>query len=428
MKTLFVILILALALGAGYWKTQHPEVPITALPNSASSALSRLGDGFQAIRDGSDDRIAEVEAATAERARLSNRIDKLSRGISNNTGVSSTASTSALPDSSEIAAMVDQRVASVETRLDQALQNINRRATLAATAAAAAASDSQNETQDTSAITAAVEERIASVEQRIDQVVRNIDKRLDEEIGLRTEAEGELRSILSDLEGALGSVESRTDTLSSGLAEAGSEGSGNAAALSAVIDSRLTEMEARIGGAADSSRLEFIVGQLEENAELLDTLKQRQDDTQSLIGSLNDRLDELTTRTESTRIDDQQADIRQQLANLESQLSASDEQTNVSDFNESLESSRERIRVLEQRLQELPVTSTAADEALKAQIDLEAQIATLTKQIEGMPNQVKKEVNQLASDSFVTREELAKQKAGKNREYKIYFDRNSTVV
>jgi len=52
MKTLLALLVVTIAVAAGYWKTQYPDATLDDVKLGASNTLERAKSGFQTFKDG----------------------------------------------------------------------------------------------------------------------------------------------------------------------------------------------------------------------------------------------------------------------------------------------------------------------------------------------------------------------------------------
>jgi outer membrane protein OmpA-like peptidoglycan-associated protein len=211
------------------------------------------------------------------------------------------------------------------------------------------------------------------------------------------------------------------------------------ASLSAGIDERFGALEDRLATVNDDSRL---INGLNEQIDTLKaeiaSLKEQSATTDKSIGEISTNIDGLKTANESLSIETVQAEIRDQLASVQSQLENDRAADNSSDLEALIDTTRNRINSLEQRVQELPASSEEADNALQSQSALESQITALEKRLEAINttdpelastlSDVQQQIDQLASQSFVTREDLQAQSEGRTVEYKIYFDSNSAGI
>lgn len=389
MKTLFGLLILALVLAGGYWKTQHPEATVDDLRNQATATIDRLKGGLTAVREGGGTASGKQQQITAEQQALQTRLaaledDLAQTSIDNNT--------------------VLERVDALNGRLDLMTR--------------------QRE-QDT------VAEDVAAVDQRLDALDASVTQLLASTNSRQTE----LLSDLSTMGEKTDSLEARVDTLSSSPDD--TDESTPAATLNAPVDLRLAQIEKKLATTnADSRQLQSLTEQINDITQNIAALDTRLKNTKAPAATSNPPIQ---SSGETASIDTLQTDISEQLEALQTQVENSGKSTDVESLISSLEATSDRIQTLEQRVQELPASSNEADSAQQMQNALQSQIAALEKRLSSTFSQpdpallnsiaeVKKQVDQLASQSFVTREELQAKQKGRNIKYKIYFERNSTAV
>ena len=140
----------------------------------------------------------------------------------------------------------------------------------------------------------------------------------------------------------------------------------------------------------------------------------------------------------SLSIETVQAEIRDQLALVQSQFESNAASDNTEALENLLNATRSQIQDLESRVQALPASSSEASNAQEIQTALEAQIVALEDRL-GQINSadpelantltnVQNKVEELASQQFVTKEDLRAQQEQRAVQYKIYFDRNSSEI
>ncbi|MCK5920431.1 MAG: hypothetical protein KAG66_05790, partial [Methylococcales bacterium] len=276
-----------------------------------------------------------------------------------------------------------------------------------------------------------VAEDVAAVDQRLDA----LDSSVTQLLASTNSRQTELLSDLSTMGEKTDSLEARVETLSSNPDDTGE--SAPAATLNASVDLRLAQIEKKLTTAnADSRQLQSLSDQLtgiNKKIAAFDTRLKSTNASSATSQSL------VQSSSEAASIDTLQTDISEQLKALQTQVESSGKSTDVESLISSLEATSDRIQTLEQRVQELPASSNEADNAQQMQNALQSQIAALEKRLSSTFSQpdpallnsiaeVRKQVDQLASQSFVTREELQAKQKGRNIKYKIYFERNSTAV
>lgn len=505
MKALLLILIGGLGLGAVYWKTQHPEGTVDDLKTHASATATRLKSGFEAIKDGGptgverdvaltnrlddlEQRLAsnqnttpsgDVPASAGLQSRLDNaerRLDetdtRLSEALARVTAADTklTETLGLLSESEANIAETQSLLTASEARLKQSQTNdSNLQATVDARIRENAAKIADvadlkpeltrmaKENDDINAKLDAQDNRVNLIvrrldEQTLDQSITDLSTRLDQvgdSLANLTEANERLTNKLdtdiASVAETADNLNSRINTLSS--TSAGGADAVDADALSTVtanIDQRFQSMETKLATVnTDSRRIANLSSELNDTREKLKALEADKAATETELATLKQSLQELRTKGESLSIDTVQSEIRQQLSTLQSQVDSDASSENVEVLTSLLDATTDRIQVLEQRVQDLPASSSAADTALQTQSALEAQIAGLKRRIESIPqgtstelvtsinstiSEVREEVDELKAQSFVTQADLRAQQQGSSVEYKIYFNRNSTQI
>ena len=505
MKALLLILIGGLGLGAVYWKTQHPEGTVDDLKTQASATATRLKSGFEAIKDGGptgverdvaltnrldelEQRLAssqnttpsgDVPASSGLQSRLDEaerRLDetdtRLSEALARVTAADTklTETLGLLSESEANVAETQSLLSASEARLKQSQANdSNLQATVDArirenSAKIAAVADLKpeltrmaKENDDINAKLDAQDNRVNLIvrrldEQTLDQSITELTNRMDQvddSLASLTEANEKLSDKLdtdiASVAETADNLNSRINTLSSASADGANAVDADAlSTVTANIDQRFQSMETKLATVnTDSRRIANLSSELNDTREKLKALEADKAATATELATLDKSLQELRTKGESLSIDTVQSEIRQQLSTLQTQVDSDASSENVEVLTTLLDATTDRIQVLEQRVQDLPASSSAADAALQTQSALEAQIAGLKRRIESIPqgtstelvtsinstiSEVREEVDELKAQSFVTQADLRAQQQGSNVEYKIYFNRNSTQI
>ena len=178
-----------------------------------------------------------------------------------------------------------------------------------------------------------------------------------------------------------------------------------------------------------------------ELAGRLEALAERDARREDAFAALEASVGDLTTRSDALSIDAVQGEVRDELQSLAAEVGSDTaaEGSDTAGLVAALEATRTRVAELEERVRGLPASSPAADDAQQTQSALESQIRALGRRIETLPqapdaaladglDDVRERVAELSSQGFVTQEELRAQVQGRNVEYKIYFDKNSTEI
>ncbi len=446
MMKLLLLALLALGLGGGVWKAQNPEGTIKDLKTQSTNTLSR-------VKSGVETGVASIVNYDADNPSETNETDNATAS-ENSSGEQTATDLAALVEEklSENTSSLSNSLASVQGTLDERAATVE-----AITAAVAELGEAQ---QETLARTDAGSERQEAIERRLDLLATQIDEKtaggkLDELTatlltqqeqitGLQAdlvERESSLDKSVSDMKAQTRDLDLRLGTLLVGASAGANSGSTDPEtleALSVSIDDRLKSMEDRLTTVnSDSQRIGELNDQLASAREKIAELEQNYTQTTEAMNDLDSSIQALSTGSDSLSIDAIQAQIRGELANVQTQIdSASD--NNTTQLESLLETTRNRIQTLEQRVQDLPESSSEADDALQNQNALQAQIANLEQRLEGLSssdpaledtvNNVKEQVEQLSSQEFVTREDLLASEQSESIEYKIYFERNSTDI
>lgn len=425
MKSLLALLLLGIALGIGFWKTQYPDKTFEELTGGAGSSLGKitssvaaLATGGAAAQDALNGRLDNIEAELVETQRTADpsvingrltdaerrmeateaQLGQLDQSIGEQSGVLSALTTGPTA--------VAAQVSSLDSRLDL----LNRRI------------DEQSQQFNAESINSALNDLDSKITQLQDDQTRGRD---------------EQNATLAGMDEKIDAFEARLNTLSS---DAGNGQSEAVASVNAQIDQRLALLENKLGTTnADSLRIESMTNELSASRVKMTALESSVTETNQQIAELNSTIDRLKTSSESTSIDDQQAKLRVQLSNLQNQMTQVGANSDVAELTSALQSTRERIQVLEQRVIDLPASSTEATDATQAQSALQAQISALEDKLSnstGTPDpklansisEVQEKVSALAAKGYVTQEELRAQQEAKSTEYRIYFEPNSTAI
>lgn len=411
---------LGIALGIGYWKTEYPDTTFEELSGGAGEGLNKVKGS-----------IATLTGGGAAQEAISGRLDTIE---------------AELVDADP--AVINGRMSDAERRMDASEAQLGQ---LDQTI------DENNNVL--SALTTgptAVAAQVSSIDGRLDLLNRRIDEQSQQfnadsiNTGLsdlnteltqlqddQKRAQDEQNATLSGMGEKINAFEARLNTLSS---DAGNGQSEAVASVNAQIDQRLALLENKLDTTnSDSLRIESMTNELSASRVKMNALESTVTETNQQLATLNSTIDELKTRSESTSIDDQQSKLRVQLANLQNQMTQAGANTDVAELTSALQVTRERIQTLEQRVVDLPASSTEATDATQAQSALQAQIQALENKlanVEAAPDpklansisEVEQRVSALVAKGYVTQEELRAQQEAKSTEYRIYFERNSTAI
>lgn len=457
MKKLLLTAALGLGLGGGAWKYQNPEGTLEDFRTQASATTERIKVGMNAVRTSNPAIIKErEEQQTSEQLRqqadseaLAARLEKLEEVV--------------LPPNDDQSPN-DATIVGVQTNDTENLaQQAGDKAISSSLESTIATLQASIQTMESDS--AAGLARANAIDSRLELLMRRVEEQtfaLDiasvkeglqvlgaDVLDLQSTIKLQETSLASDIAGVneqTDALDNRLDTLAS-LAQQGAVSEGSAdelagpalATLSAGIDERFGALEDRLQTVnSDSRRLGGLDKQLLALQTEIALLKTQMSETDSSVGEISANIDGLKTASESMSIETVQAEIRDQLASVQSQLENDRATDNSSELEALIDITRNRIRTLEQRVQELPASSEEADTALQSQSALESQITALERRLESInqadPNlantlsDVQQQVEELASQSFVTQADLKAQSEGRTVEYKIYFDSNSATI
>jgi outer membrane protein OmpA-like peptidoglycan-associated protein len=402
MKTLIVLLLAALGLGAAYWKLEHPDATVDDLKAGALSTVDRAKTGFEAFRNKSSDaasmsamgtstigastigtsatgtsgaeptvpaldstvvygRLTDAErrmdATDQKIERLTNSIDTLVSDTDEKiTQLSDSVTTAAAETEqqfNQLTATTEMLAADIET-VASSLGNLNDNvATSAGTATSTASDISELQTRlDSLASTISdqdAEQTLTNIGTRIDAM----DAQLTELANSQQEPLAELSATLAQLSDANQALESRLNTLSVDANDA-DDPDGN---LRAQVDQRLSQMESKLATAnADSVRLNDLASRVEATNAQLTALNRELSTVQNATPAPSPEIEELRTllnanQAETTRLQQQ------------------------------LQAANERLAAVSDELSELKATGTGSSvESLQA--ELNAQLDALKAQIE----------------------------------------------
>ncbi len=449
MKSLLALLVLGLALGVGYWKTQHPDATVDDLTAGASDGINRFKGGLAAVADGGASQKAlntRIESLEAELVATQRAAEQAASQTETDQRLNSLESAIVATQEAADPSVINGRLQDAERRMSASESTLKEvQTTLTATA-------------DTfSKNTAAVSDQVTAIDSQLELLNRRIEEQsqqfntdsinsaltnLDTQIATlqdeqRRSNDSQLVALTS-MEEKINSFEARLNTLSADASNGQDEA---AATINAQIDQRIATLENKLDTTtSDSLRIGSMTNELSASRVKMQSLEKNVADTNAQLAELTRSIEILKTKSESSLIDGQQAQLRSQLERLQAQMNqSSGDNSEVEELTNALQATRDRIQTLEQRVVDLPASSTEASDATLAQNALEAQIRALENKlanVQAAPNpnlinsisQVEEKVSELAAKGFVTQEELREQQQAKSTEYKIYFERNSTAI
>jgi chromosome segregation ATPase len=407
MKTLFACLVVAVALAAGYWKTQNPDASVEDLQSHASASVNRLKGGWEAIRDGSNNSAA---ANAEEQAALDARLNALEERLATQLQQTNTQLLQSSDDiqqaSSDQSQLVIDRIADTERRLDssdrqrealtQSLDTVTTSNQSVVAKLEALENQIKDLSQDLSYSTAKLnlDSKFNAVDTKVDLLNRRFDEQTgDQDIAqlqtelsaltsASTQTKEELSNLRKDLSSEIATVDERATTLSARFNTLSTQASNgqeeSAVTINAQIDQRIASLEDKLGTTnADSRRLVALSDQLQSTRKKVAVLEEQNNKDEKTIASLMASIKELNEKNESLSIDTLQTQIQEQLAGLQKQIESTDSNTDIDALNTNLGTTREQLKALERRVTSLPASSSAAGDAQILQTELKTQIAAL---------------------------------------------------
>ncbi len=453
MKSLLALLLLSLALAFGYWKTQYPDSTVNDLTASANTGFSRITSGISSAFSGG-------MSGGAPSASLNERLNSIESDLLKTQTLADPAATNTRLESLEAAIVATQQSADpsvINGRLTDAerrMAALESKVTQLKSDTSASFESISTDSTDNDAQTASLDDRLELLNRRIEEQAEQFSSNSNNTESINnaiTAMEASIASLkdsqdrlaneqnvqLSGMDEKLQGFAARFNTLSADASNGDSEA---VASINAQIDQRIVALEDKLNTTnSDSLRLESMSNELSGARVKLRAMEQGVTNANALIADLTSQIAGLTAQTESSSIDGQQAQLRSQLVQLQNQMNQQGDTADVAELTRALQATRDRIETLEQRVVELPATSSGADEATQAQSALQAQIEALESKLSDVQaapdpnlvstlNQVEEKVSALAAKSYVTQEELREQQQGESIEYKIYFEPDSTEI
>ncbi|NND91911.1 MAG: OmpA family protein [Granulosicoccus sp.] len=448
MKKLLVLALLGLGLGAGAWKAQNPEGTVEDFRAQANVVVERLKAGALAVRETSPDSLrARADTAQALEASIDERLEQIEQTLSLRESENLQPLAARVADLGTSLERLDNSLADVVASneanvlrldtIDSRLELLVRRL------------DEQTVEQNLGELQESIEtleNEISSLQQRADASETSVDNQLTTvaeqaaAMGLRLDTLAVARTATAGgTDGPTGEEGADQDSETSESGSPDVDGTADLASLTAGLDERFTAIESRLSTVnSDSRNLEALTRQLESARTQINDLQQKNAAIRRNVQELNSTIEELKTAGESLSIDTVQAEIRDQLALVQSQFESDVAADNTPALESLLNNTRTQIEELEQRVQDLPASSSEATNALEIQTALESQIVALERRLEDINSadpelastlsNVKERVDELASRGFVTQEDLRAQNEPQSVQYKIYFDRNSAEI
>ena len=457
MKTLIVLLLATMGLGAAYWKIQHPNATVDDVRAGANSTLERAKTGFAAFRDSSSTNInaaaqeqetqtnnritsaeSRIDASDGKFTEIDNKINQLNSSVDALAEEIITVSSSLGNLNDNVAASSGENLG-VDGRFDSMNQRVNELA-------------AQLNEQDAEQTLTNIGTRIDSIDSRLSVLAQSNGQTLEANAQTLDEIDAKVTQV-ADQTSAL---EARINTLS---IESSSDGDdeGN---LRVQVDQRLQEIEAKLAttnsnslrvsslverlnsadqqltalsaaqtdAGSSSQRIDDMLAALEANTTRTAQLQSEFDAANEKIASLTEELSALKSTGSNASVESLQADLTGQLAQLESRIENTTDNTDISTLNTALATTRSRIQQLEQRIQNLPTDDESAQNAQAAQTNLQEQIAAMERRLRALPQQTDPKLlntlNQVQADVA----ELRDRETSNSVEYKVYFGQSSVQI
>lgn len=438
-------------MGAGVWKFQNPDGTVDDFKNQAQATSQRLKAGLDAGVATIKDQPATINEQQARQQDINERLAALEQSQQD------------LDDEAEetrLQELIDSQLAETRSQV-QLLQNNSTTLSSSVDSLQGSVGELQSDVaQSVSSSLATLESkldktsagndagivRLDAIERRLELLVRRLDEQTaDEDLKKVSESVDNLGDQLTQLESEsrterarlaidIAGIAEKNDTLGLRIDTFGgsrvddSETDQDWLAMTSGIDDRLSALETKLSNAnTDASRVNSLADQLEAANQKIAELEASAEVSASTLSAIGGSLEELQTVGESLSIDTVQAEIQDQLARAQEQFENSQDNTDTEELDRLLESTRNRIQTLEQRVQELPASSSEADEALQAQSALQSQIAALERRVEDVSS-TDPALESTVQDVKERVEELSARQESKSVEYKIYFDRNSADI
>ena len=460
MKALSILLLLALGMGAAWWKVENPTATVDDARAQAMGLLQRLDGGVVAIRDGvtGDAGMSGVQSVGSGSvgagadpdyvAQLVARLESLEKTLAEagrNDQTRLQANADAATEAATSAATQAATDAAIEAATSAATQAATESATNAATAAATDAATESATSAATQAATDAATEAAtsAATAAATDAATRAATTAANDAAAQTTAAAIQAANTAASPDAASAapdpSTVERLDELDKRLSELASRQEERSADL--ISAERIDQLV--------DERIATALAQQRADASSRAARGNEKSDIEPRLAALENRMTRLAEASGSLTLDELQADLRQEIAALEARIGSDAELPSTTDVDgeqvanadryAELDATRARLEALEARVQALPETSAAAENAQATQDALKAQISALEERLESMPiapdaelassiSEVREQVDALNNSGFVTEDELTARIEGKNIVYKIYFDRNSIEI
>jgi len=381
MKTLLALLVVTIAVAAGYWKTQYPDATLDDVKLGASNTLERAKSGFQTFKDGAvaqnlngqvpaalDTRVAELEGS------LNSRIDALEASLQNAPATQAIASVD--NDSGLDATVVNGRLTDAERRLqatDQKLTQINDTLAAIDEKLVPQASANTSDNSDADAKFASVNTAVQALTDQVGTLSSGLDAE-NESVGQKfASIDTTLETLTSEIGVVSGSVSSITDGSEQQFTGLKTTVDALAEQIDTVSSSlgNLNDNVAASVGEREAMTTELAA--LKSSVESLSRLVAEQDDEQTLtnIGAFESRIDTLSVSSNPSDSEDGNltALVDKRLQSLEEKLSSADaDVVRVNTLAERLDDTNEQLTALstEQRTVNEQVAALSATQQATA--------------------------------------------------------------
>jgi len=367
---------------------------------TASTQTPAAEQQLNAFRIELDSLSSEV-AASANKAQLSGQLENFSRQISANSTTQSEQSQELETQSTQLAAL-SEKIDAFDARIN----------TLSFDA-------SNGQEEAVASLTAQLDQRIASLESKL-QTANTDSQRislLENNLGSVKADQQRITQLETKLDSANATINELQNALNTANADARQlESVSNELAASrvrmAAMESEASEIGQQIVALTQS--IDSLKAQAETNA-----IDEQQNAIRAQLEQLQAQLDNAQLSKSDTAATENNAEVVALMAELEATRNR-------------IQSLEQRVVDLPDTAEQQADAMTAQN-ALQQQIaDLERKIqesgGTVDPELASTISAVEEKVSEIASKGYVTQEELRAQQTAESIEYKIYFDRNSTDI
>ncbi|MBX2881683.1 MAG: OmpA family protein [Granulosicoccus sp.] len=471
MNKLLFLALLGILLGGAVWKTQNPDGNVTDFRNQTLSTVDRLKTGVDAgvaaVRNQGGTLVANATGEAKVNTRLESLELKLEESLNSDVG-----------ENQELKELVDSELAGTRTKvqalesssnslqssvdsLKGTLEQMTDKQELPQELPMARIDALETKLEKTDAGNDASIVRLDAIDRRLELLVRRLDEQtVADDLQTLTDTVDELQTEIEKLKTDsrteqarmaidIAEVSERTDNLglrintftgsqrnSNGDNQGDSESADNAEdepratalAVSAGLDDRLTSLEEKVANVnAESNRVSALTQQLEAAEQKIIELEEQNAAARRSMANVNSTIEELQTAGVSLSIETVQDEITEQLSQALTQIENEENETDNSQLESLLQTTRNRLKTLEQRVQELPASSSEADAALQMQSTLQSQIQQLERRLEDV-SKTDPALEITVQDVKERVDRLSARQNSEAIEYKIYFQRNSAEI